>query len=87
MRSRPDTDPAEEPYHATLEPERSEAPKSKGAVRLYRFYNWEQNKYGEPFALCDACRPKQLVPDECVLHVIANQALWSCAICGKTGQS
>ena len=59
--------------------------KSEGsvAVRLYRFYNWEAEKSGEPFALCDHCLPKQTIPDYCFLTCIADGARLPCALAGK----
>jgi hypothetical protein len=56
-------------------------------IRLYRFYNMGSSEYGEPFALCDDCKPKQVVPEMCILNVIANEALWACALCGREGEA
>jgi hypothetical protein len=53
-------------------------------IRLYRFYNWEQSKDGEPFALCDECALHQPVPEGCVIRKIANDALQPCNRCGAT---
>lgn len=50
----------------------------EGAVRLYRFYNWEVSNYGEPFALCDAHREMQPVPHNCSLAKIADNATRGC---------
>jgi hypothetical protein len=55
-------------------------------VRLYRFYNWEQNKGGEPFALCDECHPKQPVPSGCFLYLLANDAVIPCTKCERTNK-
>jgi hypothetical protein len=37
-------------------------------IRIYRFFNFEKDAYGEPFALCDECRKKQPVPDGTILQ-------------------
>jgi len=50
-----------------------------GQVRLYRFYNIEKSKYGEPFALCDAHRKEQPIPAYCTIEKIANDADWPCS--------
>jgi len=50
-------------------------------VRLYRFYNYEAGKDGEPFALCDDCRKEQPVPEFTVLNLIAHVALAPCKKC------
>jgi hypothetical protein len=52
-------------------------------IRLYRFYNWQISKHGEPFALCDQCKKEQPVPEYCQIECIANEALWPCNRCGK----
>ena len=52
-------------------------------IRLYRFYNWEQSRSGEPFALCDGCFKTQPTPEGCILRLIANQALEPCNRCGE----
>ena len=51
-------------------------------VRLYRFYNMEKSRYGEPFALCDQCKPRQVVPAVCYLEKIADESVWACINCG-----
>lgn len=50
-------------------------------IRLYRFYNFDEDKEGEPFALCDECIKKQVTPPYCYLHKIANDALIGCLGC------
>lgn len=47
-------------------------------ARLYRFYNWEVSKHGEPFALCDECLKKQPCPANCTLVKIALDAGREC---------
>lgn len=56
--------------------------KQKPQVRLYRFFNMERDKHGEPFALCDVCVEKQRVPKGCLLNRIADGALMACKKCG-----
>ncbi len=51
-------------------------------VRLYRFFNIDADKYGEPFALCDGCKPKQPIPESCILSLIAIGAIDPCDLCG-----
>lgn len=50
-------------------------------VGLYRFYNWEVSKSGEPFALCEAHAESQVVPGNCTLEKIADGALRHCENC------
>ena len=52
-------------------------------VRLYRFYNMELSRHGEPFALCDVCRQRQRVPGLCLIEKLANQAVLPCDRCGR----
>jgi hypothetical protein len=50
-----------------------------GPVRLYRFYNMEVSRYGEPFALCDGHRKEQPIPAACTLDCMADNARRECA--------
>jgi hypothetical protein len=52
-------------------------------VRLYRFLNWNANKYGEPFSLCDGCKPGQPIPEFCHMETIADASRQPCVKCGK----
>jgi len=47
-------------------------------VRLYAFYNWDVNKDGAPFALCDDCRKKQPIPPNCCLNKLADAPAREC---------
>jgi hypothetical protein len=47
-------------------------------VGLYQFYNWQVDKWGEPFALCDTCVKLQPIPEGCDLRKIADKALKLC---------
>ena len=51
-------------------------------VRLWRFYNIEEGKWGEPFTMCDSCRSEYRVPDGLVMNVVADGARGSCNHCG-----
>ena len=51
----------------------------KGIVSLYRFYNWEKGRHGEPFALCEAHFEKQPTPSGCILQKLADNSLISCS--------
>lgn len=46
----------------------------KGEVRIYRFYNYEFDRYGEPFALCETHRREQLIPQGCHLDRLEASA-------------
>jgi len=50
-------------------------------VALYRFFNMEKSRYGEPFALCEAHAKTQTVPSLCILQQIANDSLIECNQC------
>ena len=43
-----------------------------GEVSLYRFYNWQLSKHGEPFSLCEEHRKQQVTPDNCILEKMAD---------------
>ena len=47
-------------------------------ARLYQFYNYDVDRCGEPFALCDECLPLQPVPPNCQLRKIADNAVREC---------
>jgi len=47
-------------------------------VSVYRFYNYDVDKYGEPFRLCDDCAKKQIVPANCDLRKLADKAIGEC---------
>jgi hypothetical protein len=65
-----------------MKPGRRE-PEGMAMIRLYRFFNFERDAYGEPFALCDVCLKSQPVPEQCYLNKIADRALLPCAKCGS----
>jgi hypothetical protein len=46
--------------------------------RLYRYFNYEHNKEGEPFALCDECWRNQPRPAGTDLRKIADGAVADC---------
>lgn len=48
-------------------------------VRLYRFFNFSADRYGEPFALCDKHRKTQNVPKGTTLIKIADKAVDPCS--------
>jgi hypothetical protein len=55
-------------------------------VRLYRFYNLDKEKRGEPFAECDHHieafkRGRKPAAPQLILEKIADEALWSCNKC------
>jgi hypothetical protein len=52
-------------------------------LKLYRFYNWEISKHGQPFALCEECRKVQPIPEGCDLELIAEESLLPCARCAR----
>ena len=54
-------------------------------MRLYRLYNVESHKYGEPFALCDEHAPvlKDLVREYCFMRKIADRAVDPCSECER----
>ncbi len=59
--------------------------KTKSRVRLYRFYNMEVNREGNPFALCDEHKanfnPPVLQDGSCFIKKIADQAVDACNLC------
>jgi hypothetical protein len=57
--------------------------KCQGEVAVYRFYNYEQSKYGEPFALCEAHKKEQPVPRGCMIAKLAEKALQHCIKLGE----
>lgn len=52
--------------------------KRESPVRLYRFYNIEQSKYGEPFAMCDECREAYESPNYVYMRKVADRAVEGC---------
>ena len=59
---------------------------SKKNVSLYRFFNLDENKHGEPFAECDTHineykRRKKPAAPQLILEKIAHEAIWSCKKC------
>ncbi len=50
--------------------------------RLYRFYNFDEEKYGEPFALCDNCKKDYKPPLNVYIEKIADATELKCNICG-----
>ena len=50
----------------------------EGQVSLYRFFNFEVSKHGEPFRLCNACRLRQPIPEACQLEMMAFEAVGEC---------
>ena len=53
---------------------------------LYRFYNMEASKYGEPFILCDKHYKNQKVPNNCTLNKIADKSNLPCIKCMEQPQ-
>lgn len=41
-------------------------------VAMYRYYNWEVSKHGEPFILCELCASKQPTVPKCILQKMAD---------------
>ena len=53
-------------------------------VGLYRLYNLDHSRYGEPFALCaDHVKALEDRVPYCMLKKIANEALDPCAECER----
>ena len=55
-------------------------------IRLYRFYNLDEEKHGEPFAECDDHineykRKRKPAAPQLILEKIADQAVWPCNKC------
>jgi len=58
----------------------------KKNVSLYRFFNLDENKHGEPFAECDTHinefkRRKKPAAPQLILEKIAHEAIWPCNKC------
>ena len=49
--------------------------------RLYRLYNIEQSRFGQPFCLCDFHYMAWTPPVTCIVEKIAERALWPCNGC------
>jgi hypothetical protein len=58
-------------------------PREKPA--MYRLLNFDNGRYGEPFALCPEHVPvlEERVREHCILYKIAEGALWACAECAR----
>ena len=59
-------------------------------VRLYRFYNLDKDKNGEPFAECDAHieayrKGRKPAAPQLILVKIADEAVWPCNKCEQQG--
>jgi hypothetical protein len=57
-------------------------------IRLYRFYNLDEDKHGAPFAKCDPHineykRGRKPAAPQLVLEKIADQAVWPCEDCTR----
>lgn len=50
-------------------------------IRLYRFYNLDENAEGEPFGMCDEHKATYKVPSDCVMIKIANDSMMPCNLC------
>jgi len=50
-------------------------------VRLYRFFNFEVGKRGEPWAMCDPHYKNYRPPITCIIEKLADQAEWPCNQC------
>lgn len=55
-------------------------------IRLYRFYNLDQNAHGQPFAECDDHieeykRKRKPAAPQLILEKIADDAVWPCNKC------
>ena len=48
---------------------------------MYRFYNMDKDRWGEPFSLCDKHHKKQITPKNCVLKEIAGKSWFECSPC------
>jgi hypothetical protein len=53
------------------------APKSRSPVRVYRLYNIDQGRNGEPFGMCDECMDGYRV-EGCLLRKVADKAIGHC---------
>jgi hypothetical protein len=57
-------------------------------IRLYHFYNLDQDSHGKPFAKCDAHidawkRGRKPAAPQLVLEKLADQAVWPCEDCTR----
>lgn len=50
-------------------------------AKLFRLYNIDLNRYGEPFALCEEHEKVQEIPENCMLIMIAIEAVEECNTC------
>ncbi|HEC36782.1 hypothetical protein LCGC14_0641330 [marine sediment metagenome] len=57
--------------------------KEKKKIRLYRFYNMNVSKDGEPFAMCDYHKETYQVPPSCIMNKIADKSKISCNLCDE----
>ena len=55
--------------------------KKKNLIKLYRFYNLNVGKYGEPFGLCDKHFKTYKIPDNVVMTCIASNTVYPCEFC------
>jgi len=51
------------------------------ARRLYRFYNINQAKHGEPFCMCDFHYKNYTPPITVIMETIADDCRWPCTEC------
>lgn len=55
-------------------------------ISLYRFYNLDKEKHGEPFAMCDTHmvgyqHSRKPAAPQLILEKIADEAVWPCGEC------
>jgi hypothetical protein len=50
-------------------------------VRLYRFFNFELDDRGEPWAMCDLHYAGYTPPKSCIIEKLADRATWPCQQC------
>ena len=50
-------------------------------VRLYRFFNINVGKRGEPWAMCDKHKRDYRPPHSCVVEHLADKTDWPCGWC------
>lgn len=49
-----------------------------GTVGLYRFFNAQAGRYGDPFRMCESCAKLQTIPQACTLEKMADNATGEC---------
>ena len=54
---------------------------NKKKASLYRFFNLDVGKEGQPFPLCSKHRKEQKIPDNCTIRIIAEKSVDECIVC------